>query len=197
MITETTPLSTLLAINKMKYKSAIIAFLLVVLSFVLNAYMENSYSQYIALAGLAYYLFILLIYSVNKSVPISDDENSLLAPINGKVADITNENGKTSITIVKHFFNAADIRRVHSADEIEFKKNRVDAQNSENEFFWSVKGNVGNLLTETNKAETKASLIGISVGSGTCRFEFPAGYDCYIQKGDKVIAGETIIGRIL
>ena len=165
-----TPVEYLTKIQKLKYRAAIFPILLVIISFGLNMIFELDQAKYLSIIGLIWYIFIIIQFRVRRNYPPESETEIILSPIYGKVTKIEDN----SIAIKKGFFQAADIR--YSGQNIEVK---IDSPK---------------VIYFEKQPTLTGKLIGVVSSSATCVCEIPKGWNIEINLGDKVVAGETILG---
>jgi hypothetical protein len=166
---EYTPVEYLTKIQKLKYKAAIFPILLVIISFGLNMIFELDQVKYLSIIGLIWYILIIIQFRVRRNYPPESETDIILSPIYGKITKIEDN----SITIIKGFFQAADIR--YSGQNIEVKINSQKTTYFE------------------QQPTLLGKLIGIVSSSAICICEIPEDWKIEINTDDKVIAGETIL----
>ncbi len=181
-----TPTSMLMKVQRIKYKSAIFPIALVVLGFLIYSYYENDYVKISSMIGL--FLFLALIYIHRVYRPMPPQESGIcLAPLHGMVTR-TEDN---KVTIEKKVFNYIDIR--NPMDGMNFGKI--------NEMVFGFEGAeiqcelTGNRIHEfPDEVTSQGRMKGATVGKCTAVITFPKGWAIDIMPGEKVVAGETIIG---
>ncbi len=204
MITVFNPPEHLIEIAKYKYKRALVAVLVVVVALLFQVATGSTYLRYFSLLAFAYYLYLLMIYRIEKSVGITRD-NQIVSPIHGKVISITEEEMGNLVVIKKNFFNFADIRFSADNDLLEpdnlskeesndLKQKELSLTNQNYDLHWKIKGN--GIYYFPKSLRKKGVLTGIITGSGLCYYRLPKKYLITPRVGEKLEAGSSIIGEI-
>ena len=173
MISDYNPIEYLTRIQSLKYKAATVPILIVIISFSVNIILKIDLVKYFSLLGLLLFLFILMKYRIKRTVPSESEEEIVLAPIHGRIIKI--EDNK--ILIKKSFLDPADIRCVTNNKNV-----KITITNSSITWF------------EKN-ANLPGKLIGVIPHSTEFICELPNNYKVEIKLGQKVEAGETVIGK--
>jgi hypothetical protein len=170
-----TPAVYLLKIQKMKYKFALIPFLMVISSFILSLHSNHPALKLISFAGLIGYLILTYLYRVKKIY--HQPENSAactLAPVNGKVISIDDN----TIKIQKKYWQFSEIRNPAKSIEPLFQFSPKVEQFEES-------------------SQIQGKLIGFAIGNVVCNLQIPKDETIQIQLGESVIAGVTILSAAL
>ncbi len=195
-----TPPETILLISKLKFLRALVPLAIIIVALILQNYYDLDNARYLSLLALGYFLFIMLIYRINKTID-ETDRDSLLSPIYGKVVSLEDEKAYSLITIKKSFLHPADIRLSQDNDTIESsnhsseKNRKVQELSSDNRYSlnrWQLTGKNVHYFPATNRI--KGTLIGIIPGNGLCRYRLPKNFSLHVDLGDKLSAGISIIG---
>jgi hypothetical protein len=190
-----TPTETLVTVTKLKYRSAALPFLIIMLAFVTGFFIELRLLNYVSFAGFALFLYTLFRYRVNMYVQ-SDPENFILAPVNGVIVQVSSDEGTSRIIIKKRLTDKADIRFATDGEVLErTKANLLTAHNQSLNTKWTLEG--GNLsVMKFSDNRPKGLLIGLTPSSSICTVHFPSNLTPEVEEGDKVLAGETRLGEL-
>jgi len=172
---EFTPISFLMLVQKAKLRAAAAPILLVLIGLGLSVYTPFLYAKYISLFGLLLYFITISRFRIRKRISSEIEMQTIYSPINGTISDTYENDAKITITIRKGFFQPAEIR-CPSADknvEVSFEKGKIT---------WF----------ERSTAQPK-KMNGIVPVSAICKCSFPKEYKLQVQKGNKVVAGESKI----
>mgnify|MGYP006277759235 CR=1 FL=1 len=175
------------SIIKAKYKFAAVPIAIIIISFVLFHINPNPVYKYFSIAGLFFYLFIFYIYRIRKTIPDTSPEH-LLAPINGKISKVVNEN---KIIVNKSFFNPVEVRTMTSQDFLT-KKSYILIENEDLGTKAKIFSKKGKLL-KYKSTDVQGQLIGFIPGNGFCEIETTSPWKLKVQEGDKIKAGETVL----
>ncbi len=182
-----TPTAMLIKVQGIKYKAAIVPLALVVLGFLIHSFHENDYVKFSSLAGLFLYLVVIFLHRVYRPMP-PQESGICLSPVHGTVTSV--ENGR--ITIVKKTLNHIDVRNPMTG--MTFGK--------VNEMVFGFEGSdvqcelTGNRIKDfPDDVTAQGRMKGVAVGKCTATLTFPQGWEFDVAPGEKVIAGETILGR--
>ncbi len=170
MIEKYNPTEYLIKLQNIKYRALMFPILIIIISFGVYYIFRIDFVKYFSIAGLIAYFFIMMIFHVKKTVPPQTENDDVLAPIFGKVSEIKDR----KITIKKSLFQPADIRCAASGKEINITSSRI---------YWF----------ERN-ATLQGKLIGVVPSNAECIYEVPDEFDIEVKIGQKIEAGETIIG---
>ena len=171
MLEKYNPTEYLIKLQNIKYKALMFPIVAIIISFGVYYIFRIDFMKYFSIAGLIVYFFIMMIFHVNKTIPPQTEKDVVLAPIFGKVAEIKDR----KITIKKSLFQPADIRCADSGKEINITSSRI---------YWF----------ERN-ATLQGKLIGVVPSNAECIYEVPDDFDIKVKVGQKMKAGETIIGN--
>jgi hypothetical protein len=177
---------------------------IVIFAFIIQQGLQLSSARYLSILALVYYLIILLVFRINRTVSLPE-EDTLISPINGKVTDIRTEKNEHIVEIKKLFYQPADVRLSDSADVSSevvtsynkqwIKKSELIFTNAERKTSWSLSGRNIYYFFETMRK--KGGLTAIIPGNGSCTLRLSDQYHLNIQQGDKLEAGSSIIGTSL
>ncbi len=182
-----TPTTMLMQVQRLKYKLAIFPIALVVLGFVIFSYYENDYVKISSMVGLFLFLGIIYLHRVYRPMP-PQETGICLAPVHGTVVSI--EGNK--LTIEKKALNYVDIRSLMTG--MSFTKiNEVIYGFQGSDVQCELTGN--HIHVFADEVTTQGRMKGATVGKCTASMIFPQGWTIDIATGEKVVAGETIIGR--
>ncbi|MBC8384410.1 MAG: hypothetical protein H8E57_02700, partial [Candidatus Cloacimonetes bacterium] len=171
MIEKYNSVEFLQRIQKLKLKAVSIPIVIILFSFGLNFVLQISFLKYLSLFGLAAYIFVSLLFRINKNVSPDTDPNAYYSPLNGKIVTAKNN----VVIIEKTLFQASEIRH---------------PSNNENAKFEIIAGK--SYIFESTPTLI-GKLIGIVPGSATCKCYIPENFLVEIRSGQSVIAGETIL----
>ncbi|MCD4797221.1 MAG: hypothetical protein K8R49_08650 [Candidatus Cloacimonetes bacterium] len=170
MIEKYNPTEYLIKLQKIKYRALIFPIGVIIISFGVYYIFRINFMKYFSIAGLIVYFFIIMLFHVKKTIPPQTENNVVLAPIFGKISEIKDR----KVKIKKSLFQPADIRCAESGKEINITSSRI---------YWFEK-----------KAALQGKLIGVIPANAECICEIPDEFDIEVKIGQKVEAGETIIG---
>ena len=172
MLIDYNPIEYLTKIQNLKYRTAMLPIIIVVVSFGINMIFKVDIVKYCALLGLIFYIFVMMCYRIKKQAPPEIPDTAILSPIHGKIFQID----ANRIKIKKHILEAADLRCSSKENiEIEFSKSR--------------------LFRFEDDCNMPGKLIGIIPHSVICTITIPENYKIEVSPGEKVEAGETILAK--
>jgi hypothetical protein len=172
MLADYNPIEYLTKIQNLKYRTATLPIIIVVVSFGINMIFKVDIVKYCALLGLIFYVFVLMRYRIKKQIPPENSGTMILSPIHGKIFQID----ANRIKIKKHILEAADFRCSSMENiEIEFLKSQ--------------------LFRFENDCNVPGKLIGIIPHSVICIITIPENYEIEVTPNKKVEAGETILAK--
>ncbi|MBW6516106.1 MAG: hypothetical protein K0B81_05755 [Candidatus Cloacimonetes bacterium] len=203
-MTDYNPPEVLISITKIKYQKAIIPILIVLGVFIIELTSPIQILRYISLLAFIYYLYLIIIYRINKSVGETEDKQ-VLSPIHGKVVKIENHDNEIIVIILKNFYQPADIRfssdnereRIEDdkkTDEGVDKRDNLSLSNQDSSIKWTLNGK--SIYYFPRALKRKSVLAGIITGKGICHFQLTQDYSILVKLGQKVEAGITAIGAI-
>ncbi|MDY6916087.1 MAG: hypothetical protein SVM86_07215 [Candidatus Cloacimonadota bacterium] len=156
--------------QRKKFRELLYPILIVVFSFILSYFFQTDVLIIISLAGFIWYIYISIRYRVHQTLPVQDKKNIILAPLNSRVVKISEHH----IVLKKKWYYNCEIRNpanfpinynINSSKTIFYEKN-------------------SNIL---------GKFIGIVPVKATCRIEIPQDFEIKVNKGEKLIAGETLL----
>lgn len=168
------PFEVISKIHSQKYKTAIIAFVLVATGFLLNLLLNISWAKYLTLFGLLVYIFILIIFKFNKIIP-EITAGEIVSPINGKIISISDN----EIIIEKGIFSPAEFR-IASEDPL-----------------FSLTCIKGKAFIYYEDQVIAGTLAGIVPGFATIKITIPPKYKIIVDSKIKCKSGITIIAKQL
>lgn len=198
------PQQVLLAISRIKYRKALIPLIIVIGAFFIQMSSGNPNLRYLSLLGLIYYLFLLLIFRVNR-YPVEPDDTTVLSPVNGKVIKIESDESGEIIFINKNFLQAADIRFstgderpdhivVTETNTETVKRNELSFTDNKNLTGWTLKGN--SIFFFPGTPVQQGVLTGIIPGNALCVYRLTPKITLRVKTSDKVEAGITVLGSM-
>ena len=187
---RTSPKS-LLKVVKVKYKTALPALLLVVFSVLGSEIFRFGFWKNISLVGLIWYVTVLVLYRVNREV-YPEPNNHPVSPINGKVTQLQDKLGQSEIVIKKTWLDKADVRLSLPGDTVSIGRKTINTANSTFEAGWTLQGT--KLIPINIRTSNKSDLSGLVIGNSVCRYRLPQQMRPAIAVGNRLVAGETIIG---
>ncbi len=170
MIEKYNPTEYFVKLQNIKYRVLVFPILTIIISFGVYYIFRIDFVKYFSIAGLIAYFFIMMLFRVKRTIPPQTENNIILAPIFGKVSEIKDR----KVIIKKSLFQPADIRCAANGKEINITSSRI---------YWF----------ERN-ATLQGKLIGVVPSNAECICEVPDEFDIEVKVGQKIEAGETIIG---
>lgn len=162
------PITVVSAIQKTKFKFAGIPILLVLISFVGSYREAGEWTNYLALAGLILYLFVVMLFRLNRRLRYLDEQPSLVFPINGKIIEL--EPGK--MIIAKKIFEPAEIRWAGQD--------------------FTLQSLAGKIYIFEPECNTVGRMIGVAPFSAVCNLAVPEALAKKYKVGMKVEAGQAV-----
>ncbi|HPY95850.1 MAG TPA: hypothetical protein PL063_01410 [Candidatus Cloacimonadota bacterium] len=182
---ELNPVDIINKIQKEKYKVLAYPIVVILVIFFLNMFYQISFLKYISIVAMAFYLFILWLYRI-KTANIETNDLHLLSPINGKIIDLKEQNDFNEITVLKGFFQPAEIRTMSHYDYVGQNKQ------CESPSFY-IEGSLARQL-HVNIPHLQGELVGVAIGKCLAHINIPFSYELSIKINDTIVVGETIIG---
>ncbi|MDO9577613.1 MAG: hypothetical protein Q7J16_06980 [Candidatus Cloacimonadales bacterium] len=165
------PLNYINSIHKQKYLASLWPIILILITFIINHFYRVDEVKYIALFGLLWYMFVFVIFKINKAVLPEDISGCVLSPVNGRVTKI--EGNKLIIT--KYFWQSVDIRNATVEQNIDI------LFHGKQPILWE------DFSSEVGK------LIGFKTGKLICEILLPDEFSISVSALQKVISGHTIL----
>ncbi len=181
-----TPTSMLMKVQGIKYKAAIFPVALVLLGFLVYSYFQNDYVKFTSMLGLFIYLGIIYIHRVYRPMP-PQEHGICLSPVHGTVTLIE----ANKITIEKKFFNYIDLRIPVEGMELLAENPMIFAFEGQG-ITCEITGN--RLKNFHDETKSQGRIAGVAVGKCTATITLPEGWKVEAEPGEKVIAGESVIG---
>jgi len=173
MLEDYNPYKYLRQAQTSKFKELLYPILLILASFILSYFLESDLLIFISLAGFIWYIYVSIRYRIHRIIPLEINSNIILAPINSRVIEIAGN----KITLRKKWYYNCDLRTAAA-----FKLN-LELTTAKSVWFESENTLPGKLL-------------GIVPRPAICELEIPDDFQIKINKGEKLIAGESVIAFI-
>jgi hypothetical protein len=173
MLEDYNPYKYLRQAQTAKFKELLFPILLILVSFLLSYFLETDLLIFLSLSGFLGYIIISIRYRIHRVIPLEIDSKFILAPINSRVAEIAGN----KVKLRKKWYYTCDFR---TAAAFKLKLNLTATK--------SVWFELENTLP--------GKLVGIVPRPAICELEIPDGFQIKIKKGDKLIAGESVIASI-
>ena len=191
-----TPTDSLVEISKYKYLAASIPFLIIIISFATSFFIDFKLLNQISLIAFVFFLLAVIRYRVNLRI-IPPPKDVILSPINGKVVNITTSDNLHIVKLKKSFLDKADVR---FSNDLEVKhivnKKLMTVDNENSPVSWRLEGE-HKQLSSTVMFSERGLLFAILPANSLCVIQLPATFDVKVSIGERVIAGETIICRLV
>lgn len=179
-------------IMKYKYKVLLIPIVVIVAGFILQmSYPNNAsfeYIKHLSTAALFAYIYVLVIFRINKTEVEKSDTN-LLAPINGKVLSIETTDSGWIVLFRKRAFSSAEIRK-SSQEEIIYTS-CSELMNS-TKLGWYLSSRWARIYDASQRAQ-QGQLIGVIPFPSIGYYYIPKEYQLLIVPKQNILCGETIL----
>lgn len=153
-----------------KFKELLYPILVILGSFILSYFLESDLLIFISLAGFIWYIYISIRYRIHQVIPVATNSNKILAPINSRVIS---KNGN-KLKLRKKWYYNCDVR-TPALFKLNFELSSAKS-------IWFELEN-----------SLPGKLVGIVPKPAICELEIPDDFQVNIKKGEKLIAGETVI----
>ena len=180
---EFIPHDMILKAQVFKYKYLAVPGAVIILSFFLRGFFEES--RWIPIIALVVYFLLLCLFRFRRVYP-DHEAGAVVAPINGKITNIDALATGNVLTIQKPFFESSEITTCTKTDII----NRLDTEGER--VSWQIEC-ANSKVFYTENPDYQAVLIGIAAGNAKCEVFIPAKYDLFVEIGSVVDAGITMI----
>jgi len=184
------PIHVQLAIQKYKYKYAVIPLSIVLIPFLLSTKSEASYLRYISVTGLICFLIVLFFFRLRKTIP-EIREGEILAPMNGVIVKVTKSANQTVIILGKKWYHYSDIRTTTEEDSIDATQLTIKNHMAQ----WKITS-VRTRLYENGTVGYKGRLIGIVPFNCSAELSIKGKFSLNVKEGDKVESGITVLAEI-
>lgn len=141
----------------------------------------------LAILAIATYIFIGLCFRYRQRIPIPP-ENALVSPLQGKIAYIKKNEGRTLINIRKNLLDRVEIRSPHHSTHLENSVLQFDTPAGKA----YIRFNFKNPYWFAEPDYTTGNLIGMVTGSGSCTISLPGDISLNLEAGDNIDAGEPL-----
>lgn len=162
------PVYVINAIQKLKYKIAIIPMAMVAVAFFTNMYISAEWSKYLSLIGLLLYFVVAMLFKVNRRMQYRDAEPIQVFPLSGRIIKVDGN----ILTIKKLPLGVADIRFSGIAEKINFVS--------------------GKTYIYDKSCNTAGQLIGVAPYAVTYTIELTEEQSADFQLGDNILSGDLI-----
>lgn len=170
MLEDYNPYKYLRKAQTTKFRELTFPILIIFISFALSYVWESNLLIILSLVGLLGYINISIRYRIRQTIPEESGPNLILAPLNARISWIK----ANKIMLVKKWYYTCEFR-TPTAFEIKYKLN------CSKKIWFEQKNNL------------PGKLVGIVPMKATCELEIPSDFKVMVRKGEKIIAGETVI----
>jgi hypothetical protein len=188
------PVHVLQEAQKRRLRHSLLPIAIVMICLFLASHTGNIVVKIVPVVALLYYFSINARFRTARTYP-PDDPGAFLAPITGRVKEVTEEGDRRVIRIVRIAFTAADLRTAHAAD-LRAPQGAGESPNFVNDTLnteWSISSPPAEIFE--NHPSLGGMLIGIVPSAAECICRLPLDMELNITAGERTTAGETILAR--
>lgn len=183
------------SLRKIKYtqiRKQIPALILIAIALALNAIFPGNnlyaWALALALAGIAWYLFIGLCHRYKQRIPLPP-ERGLLSPIQGRISSIRRSEDITTLNIRKILLDSVEIRCPHDTCRLEDENLYQESDSGRISYRFSFR----NIRWFKDAEFSAGNIIGMVTGSGSCTVSLPGNPGLTVREKDSVDAGDPLI----
>ena len=185
------PYDMVIRAHRVKYRYLAIPFLVIILNFILSLVRETLYVPYVSMIAFVIFMFIMYIFRFKRTFSEVEGE-VVIAPMNGKIVDIRAFPEGNVITIIKSLWASSEFTTCTKSD-IQISHHYV-LELDVSKVSWKVDSAIKHIFIDET-VDVQAALIGLVPWNAVCEVFLPEKYKLKIEKGNAVVAGETVIGN--